>query len=165
MAEGGIFGAFTSILSPSVLRASPFIVQGVNAGLSANEILRTLSTAGLGIRRTEGLRYIKSVKGTFNIAGYQRGLKGNVLPNPSLFNTGRYKLSKTYSYVVRAYGTDTVTGSPAQQHITITSDTVLTNDDIAGEVEATLEQGIQSYRLQLDGYDLEAVLTDPAFIP
>lgn len=165
MAEGGILGSFIGALSPSIIRASGFINQGLALGLSANEIARTLSTAGLGVRRTDLLSYVRTAKNAFGAATYQKGLKGDILPNPSNFSGSRYFMKRRYAYVVQITGHNPITGESGTVFRTISTDTVLTNDQWEQEAAFIASGEGGSTPWVADRYDLNAVLTDPRFLP
>lgn len=154
----------TSLAESAGLRL-PYIIHGVHAGLSANQIQKGLTAAGIGMRRSPLLSLIKGVRNSVLGAEYQRGLKFNELPSPTAFTGSQGFLKHRYAYVVRVHGRNPITGERGSQHITISTPTVLTNTSIERYVGDIMDAGFTDYHLAMDGYSLESVLVDPRFLP
>lgn len=164
-----VFGSLAleaiSALTGGASEALPYIVHGVQAGLSANAIGEALTNAGMGIRRTNLLTLVRNIRGGIAGAAYQRGLSADEFPNPEFFTGAESFLSKRYAYVVTVTGENVLTGATQTQGITISTDNVLTNEELDTAVADAMEAGVQTYQMSLDTYDLERVLVDPRFLP
>lgn len=164
-----VFGSLSAeaigALTGGAAEALPYIVQGVDIGLSANLTQQALTAAGMGIRRANLLTLIRGIKAGGAGAAYQKSLSPNDLPNPQFFTGAESFLSRKYAYIVTVTGHDVFTGMTQQQQITISTDNVLTNTELDGAVADSMEAGIATYQMTLDTYDLERVLVDPRFLP
>lgn len=151
------------ILTPGVGLALPYITAGVSAGLSANEILRTLTGAGIGIRRSSGLGIIKALRTPAGFPPWLRGTSGAAYPSPDLFRVAVYPTSRNYTYVYTGTGTNPFTGLTETQHVSIVTDRLLTNDEAEAMAEAMLIGEQSGPALDQPVLTLETVKISPTY--
>lgn len=161
----GLGAEIIDALTGGARTALPYIVHGTLAGLSANLIGSALEASGLGIRRSALLTLVRSIRGSVAAAQYQKGLSPDQFPDASLFQSAESFMRNTFAYIVEVSGTNVFTGQPEIQHITISTNTPLTNEGIEDYVNAIIERGINTYALTLDDFDVVQVLVDPRFLP
>lgn len=161
----GLPAEIVEILTGGAKQALPYIIHGVTQGMSANAIGEALQEAGLGVRRNSLLAAVRGVRDALSGAELTKGLGGGVLPDPSIFRGSLTFMQRPFAYVVRVFGSNALTGAEETRAITISSENVLSNDSIEQYVGDILEAGFASYQLELDSYDLEAVLVDPRVLP
>lgn len=141
-------------LSPSERLASEFLYPLLGQGLSANQALRQLSAAGLGIRRQSGLQLIKQIRAAATWGYRAEAVKDDeYLPTegmpPRFFNSGR-----NYAYVVRINGVDADTGESRDQFITILSDTAMTKEQLSDMAFGISEGNYREDGLEFRSMDL-----------
>lgn len=161
----GLAPEIVEILTGGAKAALPFIIHGVTQGLSANAIGEALSEAGLGVRRASLLAAVRGVRESLIGAEVQRGLRADVLPDPSLFRGSLTFMQRPFAYQVRVYGQNAMTGAEETRMITVSSESVLTNETLEQYVSDVLEASYNNYQLEMDSYDIEAVLVDPRILP
>jgi len=161
----GLAPEIISILTGGAAAALPFIVHGVTAGLSANAIGEALQEAGLGVRRNSLLAAVRGVRESLTGAELVKGLGASELPDPSIFRGSYTFMQRPFAYVVQVFGTNATTGAEETRNITISSEEVLSNDDIEQYVGDILEASYSTYNLELDSYDVTQVLVDPRILP
>lgn len=161
----GLGAELISSLTGGARTALPYIVHGVLSGLSANLIGNALTQAGLGVRRSALLTIVRSIRSTVEGAEYQRGLQPDILPAPQLFQGAQTFMRRPFAYVVKVTGTNIKTGAPATQYITISTSDVLSNESIAEYVSDIIDEGVDTYALEMDDFEITQVLTDPRFLP
>jgi len=79
-----------------------------------------------------------------------------VLPNPSRIPQAATITKRKYSYVVRARGTNSITGEPMTQHVTITSDDLISKAEALDHAGEAIAGNPQQYNLSFE----EAVVTE-----
>lgn len=87
-------------LSASALRSIGFIRAGVARGLSTSVIQNTLSEAGMGVRRTDLLAAVRSVRGQEAAAGRLRFVRADLRPDPGRFAPAIHKTLRKFSVVM-----------------------------------------------------------------
>lgn len=147
--------------SRSIRLATPFILHGLSAGLSANSILSSLTAGGLGVRRQTGLRLISALRQNYGYPSYLRGSKAGLYPPPSAFRPAAYPTKSRYTYVFRVTGRDILTGLSGTRFISISSNGALTSEDARGRAEDAIFAGLEAYALEPSETTLENVLVSP----
>lgn len=147
----------------SLGEALPYIYSGVNTGLSANAIQDILKTAGIGVRRKTLLGVVKIMRTEYGYPKYIPGSQADAYPPAKDFHFafGRYR--KQYNHIVSVYLQNSETGDEATAHITLSSDRLLSLDEIDNQVLAygpTLG-GYQEFGAEIGtGYDVVGYAVD-----
>lgn len=154
-------------LTAGAQRALPYVVHAVTAGLSANAIGRALEEAGMGVRRASLLSVVRAVRETIVGAEVQRGLEGDTLPSPSLFQGSLTFMRRPYAYVVEVNGINTLTGKRTKRHITVSSGSILSNDMLEQYVGDIVEAagGESTAALEMQDFTVTQVLVDQRILP
>jgi hypothetical protein len=123
-------------LSAIARQAFPFIVRGVREGLSSNAIGRLLSESGFGIRRQTLLDLVRAQKGVQTAGAALRFLRQNAIPNPNRLPEALTTIRRAFSFTVEVRGRSLETDERVTQHVTVTTDRLLTRreiEELAGE--------------------------------
>jgi hypothetical protein len=127
-----VFGAVAK-LSASVNRVLPFIQSFVKQGLSANEALSSLISAGQGIRRQDFLNAYSYVRGTQQSAYPINAVRKDYFPDLSKMPDSLTDIRREYSYNVELKLKSHDTGQSFTKNITVTSDDFLRRGQIDDE--------------------------------
>lgn len=106
-----------------------FVEPFIEDGVSSNEMIRQAQAAGLSIRRTNALDLIRQIKDITSTKDYVSSLNYNDLPNPNRLAKSVFSLSKQYSYTVQVNGYNNITSELDSQHISVTSDKLISKQD------------------------------------
>lgn len=156
---------FITSLTPSARMAIPFINQGVSAGLSANAILSALSDAGIGVARGLGLSLVRMSRASFNSGRLQQSLQGNLLPDIPDFTAAEYFTEKRYTYTIKHQVLYEDTGVVGEEFMSISSDTLLTNNQLADTVDNIMLTSAADYNFTILTSTVDSVLVDPRYLP
>jgi len=106
--------------------------------LSSNEILRQLRAAGLGMRRSVGLKAIKTIRAIADNTTRIHGLTGSAVPLKASIPFATSKQANTYYIrtMVRTYNPDLDTYET--RAITLRSNRLMSNNDIADRLSSLL---------------------------
>lgn len=157
--------ALGAVLNARARVALPYITAAVHRGLSANETLRTLSAAGMGIRRSNLLTIARVIRAGFETANTIRGLKGGEFPSPTLFTPATYPTQRRYSFQYSVSGINEQTGENVVRYVTITSDRLLTLDELNGAAEFAVNSNPEAYGIMVSDVNLETALVNPLLLP
>jgi hypothetical protein len=125
----------TTIFTQSIRTAFPYIYSGVSQGLSANAIQKALSAAGLGVRRENLLTVVGMLRTQYGFPSWIQGKLVGQYPAADLFRFGYLGQEKAYSHVVKFVTMDSLTGHTNTNYLTVTSDTLLSNEDLGAAVD------------------------------
>ena len=156
---------FLSSLNSAARAAIPFINQGVGLGLSANSILRSLTSSGLGIRASTGRSLVRMARSSLAAGKLQQSLQGNVLPNITDFTAAEYYTAKRFTYTIRHNVIYDDTGAAGVEFMNISSDSLLTNDQLSESVDSIMALSAAEYSFTIQSSSIQGVLVDPRFLP
>jgi hypothetical protein len=131
-----------SILSPSALRALPFIRSGVAQGLSANRLQATLTGTAYAVRRTDLLAAIRQVTGEQLAGDRLKFVRKDRYPDPARLQTAATTTLRRYSFVAQVRGFDPQTGQSDRRWVTVSTSNLMTVGDmesLAAEIAADPE--------------------------
>lgn len=152
---------FVQGLTPSARLAIPFIDQGVRAGLSLRDIYNYVAEGGLNITRDQVLSLGRQGRSARAAAAYQNSLAPDILPDPARFTAAQNLLSRNYVYHVRVDAIFNETGAAGIQYVSISTDTLLTNSDLAEAVDNIIQTSPTDYNMQVTSATVEEVYIDP----
>lgn len=180
------FGAIGSLLSevtPSARAAYPFIkslatIGGVsplteaqhalladhgipNVRLSANRILGILQQGGMGIRRTDLLKIVRAIRDQEPSKEYIQSLKNHVMPDPSRFAAFEGKMSTNYKYTVELKGVDARTGEPTTLYRVVSTNSVLTKNQVYDMLSTAIEENPANYQYQFESMTAREAFYNP----
>lgn len=141
-------------LSRSALRNLPFIEAAVARGISSTALQTALTQAGRGMRRTDLLTAIRRVRGIDRAQPALRSVRRDRLPDPVRIPIAATNIRRQFSFRMRIRGTDMRTGERVDRFVTITSDTVLSRDQLERDVEDLLDTERENYQLEPDSITL-----------
>lgn len=121
------------------------ILSGIGQGLSGNKIIASLSSAGLGIRRSTALNLISQARAYYASRVTTAGLNYS---NPVPANAVTQWVSKNktgYGHAVSVYMRDVGTGNVVQKYYTAYSQTLLTPAQ-------AVQQALDAYGQQAEIY-------------
>lgn len=150
-----------NLLYPAARAAIPFISSGVRRGLSISQIHQALTAGGSNITQRMTASIARQVRGARSSAAYQNSLPGDAFPNPARYTYATNLLSSNYVYHVRATGIDLASGVQVDQFISISSDTLLSNNDLAESLDTIISTSPTDYNMQLTNATVEEVYVDP----
>lgn len=139
--ETGTSSVITSILDTAGLSvgaagraalgaALPYVHAGLNAGLSANRIGSILSDAGLGVRRSTLLGVVNVLRTSYGYPPYISSSQAGLYPPASSFQFAFGRYQKQYNVIVTVNLRDPLTGEETESNLTLSSDRLLTLDEI-----------------------------------
>lgn len=134
--------------------ALPYVYGGVEQGLSANEIQDILKTAGLGVRRSTLLGVIKTMRAEYGYPDYIPGSHADQYPDAKSFRFAIDRYNRKYNIHVSVHLRDPMTGEEDTAHITLSSDRLLTLDEIDSAVMSygPALEGSAKLAAEYDGY-------------
>lgn len=143
---------FIEELTAGTRLALPYIKSLAETDLSANKIITTLQEAGLGARRSDVFRAVRAFRDQFNASSYIKSVRNNFLPNPKRFPVALTTTLRDFSYQVKVEGRHSITGQPTTQWITVSTNDVLTKDQVYDAATGIVEEGFNTYNIE--EYDL-----------
>jgi hypothetical protein len=124
-------------------QAIPFVESGLARGLSMNAIQRSLSEAGIGVRRAELLEVGRRVRGAELAADRLKFVRPDYRPDPALLAESiSGKQLRGYSFTVRIRGLVELPGgavASGERYVNVATDELLSRAEIEEAAEAFLE--------------------------
>ena len=152
-------------LIPAASFAIPFINSGVRRGLSIAEIHSVLTGMGLSIPHKTVAGLARSARSARAAAAYQNSLQGNELPNVNRFTASENLLDRNYVYHIKVNAIFNETGAVGVQYISISTDTLLTNDQLGEALDNIIATSAADYNMQVQSASVEQVFIDPRILP
>lgn len=121
-----LFGTLTK----GARAALPFLREAAETAASASEILRQASELGFAFRRQAGLDIIGALRNNVTAARAIRIAAPTVPLNPKSYGVSITKMLRNYSYTVLTRMRNSETGEVVNQHLTVSSNTVLSKNQI-----------------------------------
>jgi hypothetical protein len=118
------------VLGPSARAALPYVRSLVEAGLGANEIQDALKGTQYALRRTVLLDMRRAILDIVDTRPFLQNLRNDLRPDPSRLPPPLTTTLRKYSFTVSVRGTDTETGEPTTRRISISTDTLLTGQEL-----------------------------------
>lgn len=119
----------------------PFVSSGLREGLSGAAILRSMRSAGLGLRTQDFYRILGEAKAEFSAESVIESLEPHQYPPTSEIGTwGAAPGNKGYMHIVNFTRLDRVTHLPETSAVVIKSPDLLTR----GEAEATAQEILEA---------------------
>lgn len=122
-------------LSASARSAYPFIRRAVSEGMSVLDTQILLQEVLFPVPRNELLRVINAIRREFRLGADLREWPMRRVIGESVLHTAITPLRRRFSFEVLIRGIDTRTGNPRGQFITVTTDRLLTREQIEAEAE------------------------------
>jgi hypothetical protein len=126
-------------LSEAGRRVISFLVRGAREGIGANELLRSLQSAGLGYRRETFLRDYKLVQGLETEARTLRYVPEHYFPSLKHYPVGKLTQKERFLTYVDVKWQNPETGEKRTRSWAVKHDTLLTPKQIKELVIADLE--------------------------
>lgn len=147
--------SLTLSLSASARRALPFIERSVRTGMSSTALQSALAARGMGVRRTDLLDAIRHVRGVERRTNALASVRRDRKPDPSRIAIARTNIRRNFSFTVRVRGFDMVSGDLTERFVTITSDSVLSRQELEDAARAMLEEGVSNYPMDIKSVTLQ----------
>lgn len=130
-------------------------IEGALMRFSSNQIIATLRELGISNKislgfaasRTNLLSAIRNYRQQPLSRDYFTSLKGDVIPNPNRFAPSNTDFTGNYSYRVKIVGKHPFTGENSERFITVTSNDLLTKNQVLGVAQGYFEQDPTSYEI------------------
>lgn len=161
----GMGAHFVANLSEAARYAIPFINEGVRLGLPASNILSTLRDRGIGIGRNEGLGLVRATRSAMAAGRIQTALHGDEVPEVSDITATKYYTAKRYTYTVGLNVVYDVTGATGEEFINISSDSPLSNNELAEALDNIMVNSAADYAFSVVHSWVDSVVVDPRFAP
>lgn len=126
------------------------IIRGVREGLSARAIGSSLRAGGMSFSNDFLFSAVREVRKLSNAGSLVAALGDNQRPDPAKLPFALTETRRRYSFLVEVEGTNSQTGAVTRQHVTVSTDRLLTR----GEMEAAAIDAVESAP---DRYGLEDV--------
>lgn len=137
-------------LSRTARTAFPIIQRGVREGLSANAIQDVLSGRGLGIRRQTLLDLVRLERGVQETINVLRFIHPGSRPNPDRLPEALTKIRRSFSFNVEVRARRLDTGEPFSQFVTVSTDRLLTRQQIEAQAIRAVERSPDRYGLEAE---------------
>ena len=118
--------AWLSLLSVSARRAYPFVLAGVEGGVSSRALTEILREGGTPLRRQSLLEMMRRISGVEASAKRIRNVRKDRLPTAGTLPEALTKIKKRYSFRVRVEGVWSSTGERVKQFINVVSNELMT---------------------------------------
>jgi hypothetical protein len=136
-------------LTAAARKALPFITRGVREGLSSRELSAALSAQGLGLRRQSLLDLMRLTRADWDAQKALQNARPDLKIRPELLPEALTKLRRSLSYTAEIRGTAGDTGKEVVQHVTITSDQVMTPTQVEETASQVAERERGRYGLDI----------------
>lgn len=163
LTEAGVNPA--SVLTSSIRKAFPYILGGVTQGLSANRIQSMLTSVDLGVRRSNLLTVIGLLRTSYGFPSTLRGVDAERFPGADLFRFGYLGQESNFNHVIKFLTRSSVTGEEFTNHLTVTSDTLLSNEQLQTAVDELSLQSQYGVADTLVAWDSVKVWVSPTYEP
>lgn len=131
--------------------AMPFIERGVREGLSSRAIESAIRAGGLSVpRRQVLLDVMRGLKGIEDSGKSLKFLRQGARPDPSRMPEALTRIRRQFSYTVEVRGTHVSTGSPFVQHVTVTSDSLLTRAEMEEAAAEAVDSSKDRYGMEIE---------------
>lgn len=128
--------------------AFPGIVRGVREGLSARAIGRALRAGGLSFSDRFLFEAARLQRDVFQRGGVVAALGDRERPTPSLLPEALTAINRQYSFLVEVEGRSVVTGGLVRQNVTISTDRLLTREQMEEAAVDAVESAVEVYGLE-----------------
>lgn len=143
--------SFLETLSRAARTAYPAIQRGVREGLSSRRIDDALRKEfGSSIRRATLLDIMRREQSVVERSERLKFLGLDRRPSPASLAEALTKIRREYSFTVEVTGTMVSTGASLTQHITVTSDTLLTRREIEEAARDLVESDKDQYGVEVE---------------
>lgn len=156
-----VLGPLLSTLTASARAALPYVRSMVEDGLSSTIIQRTLSDAGMGVRRTDLLALIRGLKDEELTRPYIDSLRMDVQPAVARLDTSKTQTLRDLSYTVLVQGTHLETGELHEQYITISTNDPMTKEQAAGKAIELADASMTAYGFSAHGARVTMITRAP----
>lgn len=156
-----IFDLF-KVLSKGARAALPFLEGAAETIKTASEILEEAKELGFTIRRQTGLDIIGALRGKLDTRRYLRLTPHADILNPDFFTKSVTGLLRNYSYTVLARLHDEETGETLNQHITVSSNEALSQEQIMERASEFSLSGKYGPNLFMDDIAVTDAMRSPA---
>ena len=128
------------------------VIRGVREGLSARSIGRALRAGGMSFSDKFLFSAVKELRALSNAGAHVAMLAGNQRPNPEKLPFALTELRRRYSFLVEVQGVSGLTGGMLKQHVTISSNRLLTRSEMEEAAIEAVEGNAERYGME----DVEA---------
>lgn len=98
--------------------------------MSTTVLQRELSAAGLGVRRTDLLDAVRSIRGVEAAADRLKSVRSDLRPDPQRMPIARTRQLREYSFRVRVQGIHPETGERQSRYFQVATDDLMTRAEI-----------------------------------
>lgn len=112
----------------------------------------------MGVRRTSLLTAIRYVRGVDIKTNAIRSIRRDRKPDPARIAIARTNIRRQFSFTVRIRGTNSDTGDPIEQFITLTSDSTRSIEELELEARDTVESNRKNYPIDIEDISLVQAL-------
>lgn len=144
------FLSASATFSASIRRALPLIQAGVSRGLSSTALQRSLSRTGFGVRRTDLLDAMRSIRGEERAGSALRSIRRDRKPDPLRLPIAKTSIRRNFSFDVKVTGFDSNTGERFDRFITIATDDLMTRQEIEDKATEVIEDDQENYPMDID---------------
>lgn len=124
------------------------IIRGVREGLSARAIGSALRAGGMSFSNNFLFSAVREVRNLSNAGALVAALGDNERPNPSRLPFALTETRRKYSFLVEVEGTNAQTGALTRQHVTVSTDRLLTRSEMEDAAIEAVESNPDRYGLE-----------------
>ena len=117
-------------LTGSAARSLPFIESGLTRGMSTAAIQAELSSAGIGVRRTDLLAAVRSIRGAGAAADRLKFIRGDYRPDPAGLPHAVTRQLREYSFRVRVQGYNPLSGQQESRYFQVSTNELISRNEI-----------------------------------
>lgn len=142
--------SLTFSLSASAKRALPFIERSVRTGVSSTALQSALAARGMGVRRTDLLDAIRHVRGVSRRTNALASVRRDRRPDPMRIAIARTNIRRKFSFTLRIRGSADGTGERIERFITISTDKVLSRQELEETAAGVVDAERSNYPFEID---------------
>lgn len=148
--------SFLAALTKTARIAYPIVKRGVREGLSGRAIGQILKNSNLGIRTQTLFEIIRREKRIQSKGAQLRFLRLASMPNPDRLPKALTVIRRRYAFILEVAGTISQTGESFLRHITVSTDTLMTRQQLEDVGRMILEDDPSAYPLEIDKVTLNS---------
>ena len=142
------FAGVVTALSQPARQALPIIRGGVRRGIGADALYRSLRSRFPGLLRREVREIGRAERLLLSRSADLRFMRRDFRPDPSRLAPSVTALRRQYSFQVRVRGFQVETGEAVEDWITVSTDELLTREEIEDVAQGYLESAPERYQVE-----------------
>jgi len=157
----GIAEPFIDSLPKPARAAFSFLRPLAVSGMSVSAAHRHLTSAGIAIGRGSVSKAFSAILGDTQGLSYIAHVRSDYLPDPMRLPTSKTNTLRRYSYQILMTGTHSQTGEVIHEHITVSSNKLISKSDALAIAEEMVLSSPSSYAIDAIDSTVTAIYRNP----